>query len=91
MFRLTIRREHARLSIETIRRNERHKLSASLCNTLAAGLLTVGVFAPIVALVLCVESTQGSVYALIATIATAVVIAGFLHFCGRHILGRLEE
>jgi hypothetical protein len=79
------------LSIETVRRNERRKLSATLFNTMAAGLLTVGVFAPTVALVLRIDSTRDNILALVATIATVVVLAGSLHFGGRYILGRLEE
>lgn len=91
MFPLTIWREHAKLSIVIIRRNERRKLSVTLCNTMAAGLLTVGAVAPTVALVLRVEDTRGSFVALIVTVVTALLLAGSLHFCGWQILERLEE
>lgn len=91
MFPLTFWREHAKVSIVIIRRNERRKLSATLCNTIAAGLLTVGVFAPIVALVLQVENTRSSGFALFGTILIVSAIAGFLHLSGRRILERLEE
>jgi hypothetical protein len=79
------------LSIETIRRNERRKLSATLCNTIAAGLLAVGFFAPTVALMLQVENIRSSSFAFLGTILVVSAIAGFLHLSGRRILERLEE
>jgi hypothetical protein len=79
------------LSIEAIRRNERRKLSATFCNTLAAGLLTVGVFAPNVALVFRAENARVDSVALMGMMATVIVMASSLHYCGRYILEGLEE
>jgi hypothetical protein len=79
------------VGIEAIRRNERRKLSATFCNTLAAGLLTVGVFAPNVTLVLRADSARGDSVALIGMMATVIVMASSLHYCGRYILEGLEE
>ncbi|QND72117.1 hypothetical protein [Tardiphaga robiniae] len=79
------------MSITAIRRNEQRKLSATWCNTVATGLLTIGVFAPSVAIILGVEETQGNINALGWTIIGASAAAVFLHLGGRRILGRLEE
>ncbi|MET0968931.1 MAG: hypothetical protein ABWY18_07000 [Tardiphaga sp.] len=79
------------MSIETVRRNERRKLSATLCNTVAAGLLTVGVFAPTVALVLHVEDARNSTITLIGLFVVALTISAAFHLGGRQILERLEE
>ena len=74
-----------------MRRNEQRKLSATWCNTVATGLLTIGVFAPTVAIILGVEETQDNINALGWTVIVASTAAGLLHLGGRRILGRLEE
>lgn len=91
MLSLTFQREHARVSILVVRRNERRKLSATFCNTIAAALLTVGVFAPAVALVLHVEDSRTNALTLIGMFLVALTISGTFHLGGRRILERLEE
>jgi hypothetical protein len=79
------------VSIVTVRRNERRKLSAAFCNTIAAAFLTVGVLAPSVAIVLNVQATHGSITALSVMFVVAMAISGACHLGGRQILERLEE
>lgn len=90
MFPLMFRRGRARVSIEGVRRNERHKLTAAWCNGAANGILTVGVFAPIVAGVIGVGQTPGALPVLISVFGSSAASVG-LHLLGRRILERLEE
>jgi uncharacterized membrane protein len=72
-------------------RNERRKLSANWCNTLATAVLTAGTFAPLAAIFY--ELTNSAVDRRFLFSAAGVCGAGgfALHFCGRFLLGRLEE
>jgi uncharacterized membrane protein YfcA len=87
---LILWREHARLSVEAIRRNERRKLSATWCNGAATGVLTVGGFAPIVGGIIGVGQAPASVPVLVTVFGSSVASVG-LHLLGREILERLEE
>lgn len=83
-------RGHAKLSIETVRRNERRKLSAAWCNAAATGILTVGAFAPIVAGIIGFgQSPRDSTVTI--TVFGAFVISICLHLVGLKMLGGLEE
>jgi hypothetical protein len=53
-------------------------------------MLTVGVFAPVVAGVIGVGRSPGDLAVLI-TVLGAFAISMFLHLLGRHMLGGLEE
>jgi hypothetical protein len=72
-------------------RNEKRKLSASWCNTLATAVLTAGAFAPLAALFY--ELTNSTVDRRFLLSSTGIcVVGGFaLHFFGRFLLERLEE
>jgi hypothetical protein len=78
------------VSIVIVRRNERRKLSAAWCNAAATGMLTVGVFAPVVAGVIGVGRPLGD-FAVLSTVLGAFAICICLHLLGRHMLGGLEE
>jgi hypothetical protein len=72
-------------------RNERRKLSATWCNTLATAVLTAGTFAPLAAYFY--ELTHSSIGRdFLLRSAFVCAIGGFVsHFVGRSMLGRLEE
>jgi uncharacterized membrane protein YfcA len=78
------------VGIEAIRRNERRKLTAAWCNGAATGVLTVGVFAPIVAGFVGVGQSPGNLPVVITVLGAATISVG-MHLAGRHILERLEE
>ncbi|MET0220397.1 MAG: hypothetical protein ABW213_07065 [Tardiphaga sp.] len=77
------------MSIEAVRRNERRKLSAAWCNGAATGVLTVGVFAPVVAGIVGVGKPPNDL-AVLNTVLGAFVISICLHLVGRHMLEGLE-
>jgi hypothetical protein len=71
-------------------RNEKRKLSATWCNTLATAALTAGTFAPLAAIFygLANFTIEHKFFYLMAVVCA---VAGFaLHLLGRGILGRLE-
>jgi Na+/melibiose symporter-like transporter len=78
------------VSIETIRRNERRKLTAAWCNAAATGMLTVGMFAPIVAGIIGVGKPPSD-FAVLSTVLGAFAISMSLHLVGRFVLEGLEE
>jgi hypothetical protein len=78
-------------TIEASRRNEQRKLTATWCNTVATGLLTVGVFAPVAALILGVRDTQANVTAVGLLLLVTPMVAIMLHLVGRRVLERIEE
>ena len=79
------------VTIEAIRRNERRKLSATLCNTVATAILAIGALTPVVALILGIRETDSNINALGSTLLISTFFSIVLHFVGRHILTRLEE
>jgi uncharacterized membrane protein YfcA len=78
------------VGVKAIRRNERHKLSAAWCNGAAISVLTVGVFAPIVAGIIGVGQSPGGFPVLVTVFGSSAASVG-LHLLGRRILERLEE
>lgn len=78
------------MGVEAIRRNERRKLSAAWCNAAASGMLTVGVFAPIVAGIVGIGKSLGDL-AVFSTLLGAFAISICLHLLGRYMLEGLEE
>ena len=72
-------------------RNEKRKLSAGWCNTLATAVLTAGVFAPLAAIFY--ELTNSAVNRPFLLGAIGICLAGgfALHFLGRLLLERLED
>jgi hypothetical protein len=71
--------------------NEQTKLTANLCNALAASLVAAGVFAPVVALLYGFSRPEQS--AAQTSLITLACIGGgaFLHSLGRRMLRRLHE
>ena len=72
-------------------RNEKRKLSAGWCSTLAAAILTAGTFAPLAAVFY--ELTSSPVNRAFLLLGAGIcAVGGFaLHFVGRFLLERLEE
>jgi hypothetical protein len=71
--------------------NERTKLTAGLFNTLAAALVTAGLFAPGAAVAYGISDLRiGRVY-VASLVFVCVFGAAFLHWIGRGYLGRLRE
>jgi len=72
-------------------RNEKRKLSAGWCSTLAAAILTAGTFAPLAAVFY--ELTISPVNRGFLLLGAGICGAGgfALHFLGRLLLERLEE
>jgi hypothetical protein len=72
-------------------RNEKRKLSATWCNTLATAALTAGTFAPLAAVFY--ELTNSVVDRSFLLFGAGICAAGSftLHFAGRLLLEKLEE
>jgi hypothetical protein len=77
--------------VSKIVRNEKRKLTASWCNTLATAALTAGTFAPLAAVFY--ELTNSPVDRSFLLLSAAICATGSfaLHFVGRFLLDRLEE
>jgi Na+/melibiose symporter-like transporter len=85
-----MQRGYARLSIKTVRRNERRKLSAAWCNSAATGILTVGAFAPIIAAIIGFGQSPRD-WTVSMTVVGAFVVSICLHLVGLRMPGGLEE
>jgi hypothetical protein len=71
--------------------NERTKLTASLCNTLATALVAAGFFAPAAALMYGLSQLAIGTAYMAAVIGGCLALGTGLHLLGRAILGRLIE
>jgi hypothetical protein len=72
-------------------RNEKRKLSATWCNTLATAILTAGTFAPLAATFYGLSHPTISGMFLMQSAMVCAAIAIAFHFVGRLMIGRLEE
>jgi uncharacterized membrane protein len=72
-------------------RNEKRKLSANWCNTLATAVLTAGVFAPLAAIFYELTNSTADRHFLLGTAGICAAGGFALHFFGRFLLERLEE
>jgi hypothetical protein len=70
--------------------NERTKLTANWCNTLATALIAAGTFAPVAAGFYGVSASHGSNYIFVFALGCFALGLG-LHVAGRTLLGRLRE
>lgn len=71
--------------------NERTKLTASWCNTLATALVAAGFFAPAAALIYGLSQLAIGPTFMLAVAAGCLGLGAALHFLGRAVLGRLIE
>jgi hypothetical protein len=78
-------------TIEALRRNEQRKLTGTWCNTISAGVFSVGAFAPITALLFKLEDTKFNVNAIGWVILVSLVMGIIIHLAGRRGITRLEE
>jgi hypothetical protein len=71
--------------------NERVKLTATWCNTLATALVAAGGFAPGAALVWGLAPSTTDFRILLLIVLACLALGLSLHFVGRAFLGRLRE
>lgn len=71
--------------------NERTKLTASLCNTLATALIAAGFFAPAAAPMYGLSQLAIGTAYMLAVLGGCLVLGAALHLLGRAALGRLVE
>jgi hypothetical protein len=79
------------LTIEAARRNEQRKLTGAWCNTISAGLFSVGAIAPFTALLFGIKETRSNVNTVGWVILVSMFMAALIHLAGRAGLTRLEE
>jgi hypothetical protein len=78
-------------AIEAVRRNGQRKLTGTWCNTISAGVYSVGALAPTTALLFGVKETTSNVNAVGWVIIVSVIMGTIIHLAGRRGLARLEE
>lgn len=71
--------------------NERTKLTASWCNTLATALVAAGAFAPAAAFLYGLSQPVAGATTMIAIALGCIALGVGLHVSGRVFLGRLQE
>jgi amino acid transporter len=71
--------------------NERTKLLAGFCNTVAAAFLTTGILAPIISTVYGLSDKSLEIGGLIVVSLACMLISAFLHIAGRSVLARMIE
>jgi hypothetical protein len=71
--------------------NERLKLLANWCNTVAAAFLTTGVLGPVLSVVYGLGPRELDPALVFASSLICMLVSGGLHLAGRSFLGGLQE
>jgi len=79
------------MDVEAMRRNEKRKLGALLCNGISTAIIAVGIFTPAQGMIFEPERARMSVYALGFTLLGSIVAALILFSIGKTFLSRLED